>query len=479
MSIELDPEKGAHVTTPVVVELTTEPNLDSEPATIVSPQEAEPRRVRHDLYGYLKVAGLFCVYFITLGQLAAFSTYQDYYEENLLAAYSPSTISWIGTTQVFLLGIVGLYSGALYDRGYTHEALIPGYALIVLGLLLLSFSCQYWHVLLSQGFLIGIGGGLAYIPAISIVTHNFAARPALALGIAATGSAIGGIIWPIVFRRLLASVGFAWTNRVFTFLVLALTVASYFALTSHSRLPQSNRQRPKYSRFLKLFSRSPKDENGDESDSSAVPGKRFSTLLAGFQGRAYQFLCVGVFFALLGYWVPLFYLVPYASRSLGTSETYASDLLSILNAASLFGRIIPAAVGHKVGAANILLAGATLLGILIIVWMSIESIAGVTVWAIFLGFTAGSVITIPNAVASRLSHPSTTGLRIGIMWAVGAFAELIGPPIAGALLTKHNGQVSYLGCQIFGGLSVLIGVGFLVFPAWWILKDDKRERQMD
>lgn len=52
------------------------------------------------------------------------------------------------------------------------------------------------------------------------------------------------------------------------------------------------------------------------------------------------------------------------------------------------------------------------------------------------------------------------------MWAVGAVAELIGPPIAGALLTENDGKTSYLGCQLFGGLSIIIGAIFLVFPAW-------------
>ncbi|KAI0466780.1 major facilitator superfamily domain-containing protein [Xylaria cf. heliscus] len=403
-------------------------------------EEAVRQLPKSGLNGYLNVLGLFFVYFITLGQLAAFSTYQDYYEERMLASYSSSTISWVGTLQVFLLGIVGLFSGALYDRGYTHEALIPGFVLVVLGLLLLSFSHQYWHVILAQGFLIGIGGGLVYVPAISIVTHHFSTRPALALGLAATGSAIGGIIWPITFRRLLPLIGFAWANRVFTLLVLVLAVLSYCTLTGTYRPTR------------KL--------------------KQCGILLSALSGRPFQFLCLGVFFVLLGYWVPLFYLVPYASRSLGISSTHASDLLSILNAASLFGRVIPAAVGHKVGAANILLSGATVLGGLILAWMSIESTAGITVWSIFLGFTAGSVITIPNSVASRLSQPSNMGLRIGIMWAVGAFAELIGPPIAGALLIQQDGKVSYLGCQLFGGLSVLAGAGFLVFPAWFIIKND-------
>ncbi|KAI1742797.1 major facilitator superfamily domain-containing protein [Xylaria scruposa] len=441
-------------------------NTELEPPAVVSEEEEACRPSQGGLHGYFNVVGLFFVYFITLGQLSAFSTYQDYYEEKMLASYSPSTISWIGTSQVFLLGIVGLLSGALYDRGHTHVALIPGFVSIVLGLLLLSFSYQYWHVLLSQGFLVGIGGGLVYIPAISIVSLGFPTKSALALGIAATGSAIGGIIWPIVFQRLLPEIGFAWTNRVFALMVLILAIASYFTLTVSHPLN------------LKLLFHQTKDENeyGSESDTPVPKNKKRTVFLASLKGRAYQFLSLGIFFVLLGYWVPIFYLAPFASRSLNTSSARAADLLSILNAASLFGRVLPAALGHKIGAANILLAGATILGVLILSWISIQNVVGITVWVIFLGFTAGSVITIPNAVGSLLSNPSETGLRLGVMWAVGAFAELIGPPIAGALLTQHDGKVSYLGCQIFGGLSILVGAGFLVVPAWSIMRRDQAKK---
>ena len=59
------------------------------------------------------------------------------------------------------------------------------------------------------------------------------------------------------------------------------------------------------------------------------------------------------------------------------------------------------------------------------------------------------------------------------MWTAGAFAELIGTPIAGLLVTKTDGHVSYVGGQIFGGVSILLGAAFLLVPAWSIFKDDK------
>lgn len=80
-------------------------------------------------------------------------------------------------------------------------------------------------------------------------------------------------------------------------------------------------------------------------------------------------------------------------------------------------------------------------------------------------------------MASRLSTPSNTGQRIGIMWMLGAFAELVGTPIAGTLVTQENGKTNYLCGQLFGGLSILIGAAFLVAPAWSIFKDDRTRGQ--
>ncbi|KAI0805516.1 major facilitator superfamily domain-containing protein [Xylaria sp. FL0064] len=308
------------------------------------------------------------------------------------------------------------------------------------------------------------------------MSNNFASHPALPLGIAASGSAVGGIIWPIVFRSLLPKIGFGWVNQVFTFIVLVLSVVSYYTLISGNQPAHSNYPQGKRAGLFKFLSRRAIDESTVDSSvevSDHPKSEKLTMLLSVFNGRAYQFLCVGVFFALLGYWVPLFYLVPFASLSLGTSPMYASYLQSILKAASLFSRILPAAVGHKLGAANMLLVGATTLSILVFAWIGIDSVAGITVWVVFLGFTTGSVITIPNAVASRLSQPSNTGLRIGNMWAVGAFAELIGPPIGGALLMECDGKTSYLGCHLFGGLSVVIVAVFLIYPAWSILREDR------
>ena len=45
---------------------------------------------------------------------------------------------------------------------------------------------------------------------------------ALATGIAASGSSLGGVIYPIVLYKVLRKVGFSWAVRIIGFIALAI-----------------------------------------------------------------------------------------------------------------------------------------------------------------------------------------------------------------------------------------------------------------
>lgn len=57
----------------------------------------------------------------------------------------------------------------------------------------------------------GLGLGMTFLPSLSIVSHHFRRRRALAIGIVSSGSSVGGIVFPIMLNRLFQSphVGFA------------------------------------------------------------------------------------------------------------------------------------------------------------------------------------------------------------------------------------------------------------------------------
>jgi hypothetical protein len=56
------------------------------------------------------------VLFCTFGYANAFGVYQEYYETNQLRHNSPSTISWLGSIQIFFLFAGTLFGGPLFDR---------------------------------------------------------------------------------------------------------------------------------------------------------------------------------------------------------------------------------------------------------------------------------------------------------------------------------------------------------------------------
>lgn len=111
--------------------------------------------------------------------------------------------------------LVGAVVGPVYDNGYFRYLLVFGSFFIVFGFMMLSLCNDFWQCLLAQGFCVGIGGGALFVPAVAIMPTYFTTKLGLALGLAASGSSMGGIIYPIMFYRLLDEVGFGWAVCIY------------------------------------------------------------------------------------------------------------------------------------------------------------------------------------------------------------------------------------------------------------------------
>lgn len=106
---------------------------------------------------WLQVIGSWVTLVATWGLVNTYGVYQAYYETNLLASSSASSISWIGSLQACLLMLVGVVAGPLYDSGYFRHLLIVGLFLVVFGQFMTSLGREYWHILMAQGVCTGVG----------------------------------------------------------------------------------------------------------------------------------------------------------------------------------------------------------------------------------------------------------------------------------------------------------------------------------
>ena len=256
--------------------------------------------------------------------------------------------------QNFLVSMVSVLSGPLYDLGYYRSLVYLGCLLSVFGLMMLSLSTQYYQLFLSH-MCNGIGSGLLYVPTLALVSQGHGKTRSLAMGIVASGIALGGITYTIIFLRLQPTIGFGWTVRIMGFI----------ALTSYAigiPLLIGGKQKVKTSGKARAL-----------MDTSALQNPRWC---------AYA---LAQFFSFWGYLIPLFYVPTYASVALGTSQTNGDWLLVGVQAASLFGRLSAALAAHYLGVLLPLTICLFVSGVLNLVWLACDTISSFAVYCVLFG----------------------------------------------------------------------------------------------
>lgn len=155
----------------------------------------------------------------TWGFINSFGVFQTYYTESL--GETQSTISWVGSVQLWTIFFISAFSGRALDAGLFTPTFFVGSVIQVIGIFMTSLAKNFWQLVLAQGICTGMGGGIVFTPALGIVATYFERRRGLAIACVSTGNSVGGLVYPLMVRSLLPQLGFAWTIRVIGFLNVA------------------------------------------------------------------------------------------------------------------------------------------------------------------------------------------------------------------------------------------------------------------
>lgn len=288
------------------------------PQSPAGPNHGQHQPPNGGLTAWVQVAAGFAIFFNTWGVLNTFGVFQTYYETGQLFVESSSNIAWIGAMQSYSVLLGGLISGPIYDRGYFKHLLLSGSFLVVLGFMMLSICHTYWQALLAQGFCSGIGAGLLFVPSLAVLPAYFSTKLGLAMGLAASGSSLGGVVYPIMFYRLINEVGFGWAVRGLGFVALATLLVPIF--------------------FMKM---------------GIKPAKPRAILdWTAFTDWPFLIFTLSTAIGFVGLYAMLFYISYFAFETHAASAEMAFYLVPILNVASMFGRTLPNALSDKVGPIN-------------------------------------------------------------------------------------------------------------------------------
>ncbi|KAI0437331.1 major facilitator superfamily domain-containing protein [Xylaria telfairii] len=373
---------------------------------------------------WLVVFGSWCGLVAALGLLNTLGTFQTYVSTHQLSDYTEGTVGWIFSLYTALCFFCGIYIGPLFDKYGPRWLIGPGSIAVVASVMITSVCTEYWHFLLGFGVLGGVGTSLLFTPCIAAIGHFFRARRGLASGITSTGGGVGGVVFPPMLQALFVRIGWGWSIRALGFLSLGLLIISNILLKK--RLP------------------APKNI-------SAHPDFRI------LREKPFLLLTIGVFLLEFGLFIPLTYILSYALAN-GFNETFAFQLLPILNGASVIGRALPGWWADRIGPfnSNMVSIGITIFACFV-VWLPFgKTTPGLVVFAILFGFSTGNNIAITPVCVSRLCHTQHYGRYYATCYTIVSIACLIGIPIAGSIVAATNGE--YWSLIVFTGLTQVLSL---------------------
>ncbi|VVT48541.1 uncharacterized protein SAPINGB_P001829 [Magnusiomyces paraingens] len=368
--------------------------------------------------------GLFAVF----GLCTSMGAVQAYVAVYQLSNKSESQISWIFSVFIFFIFLLASYVGPIYDAYGPYQLIITGTFLFTLGLITTSFCVEYYQFFLAFSVCTGIGGALLVTPIVSIIGQWFDKRRATAMALATVGGSVGGIVYPLMLRKLYSSIGYPWALRVLGFLCLGLLIFSLLLMKTRMTTPEDSRSiRETVTRAAtNMF------------DYHQLQDLRFTGLaVANFLGEIGITNCQT-------------FLTSYALAQNHT-EGFSYSILAILNASGIAGRIITGFLADKLGRFNTVIASCAMSALTVfVVWLPFgATTAGLIAFALTHGFCNVGIVALAPACCGQICRTRDYGKRYGFMYFVASVTILIGVPISGALITNEKDYTNFI---IFDGV---------------------------
>jgi MFS family permease len=308
---------------------------------------------------------------------------------------------------------------------------IIGLLTMCIALALSSLSTTVTHLILTQGILYAIGGGMAYAPTIIFVNEWFIKKKGFAFGVMWAGTGLAGVVLPLVLQWLLDTYGFRTALRVWSLSLFILTFPLLWFVKP--RLPVAKMRRTHASG--KLF------------DLSFLWTKHFLILQSCNIIEA------------MGYFLPSIYLPTFAQNTLHSSSLASAFTVIAVNIASVFGCVLMGTFidrYHVTTCIAISTLGATT-GVLLL-WGFTTSLPLLYIFCVVYGLFAGSFTSTWTGVIGLVKGKSTNA-DAGMVFGFLAFGRGVGNMISGPLseaLIKGSPWVGEAGWAYGSGYGPLI-----------------------
>ncbi|KAK1909662.1 hypothetical protein P3342_007834 [Pyrenophora teres f. teres] len=320
-----------------------------------------------------------------------------------------------------------------YFPRFRRWATPVGLVIVCLALGLGSLSTSVTHLIITQGILYALGGGLAWTPILFNIEEWWVRRRGFAYGVAMAGLGLSGAILPLILEWLLHSYGFRTTLRVcaLSFVVLNFPIVFFFK----PRLPLSH----------------------------ASQSRGFD--LSFWTCPNYLILQSGNVIQSLGFFLPAIYLPTFA-RSIGAGSIESTVTVILVNAAGFVGCLCMGVATDRYHVTSCLFVSAmgSTIGIFLL-WGFSTSLVPLYLFCLIYGAFAGSQSSAWSAIVTD-TQKKRRGADSGFAWACLSAGKGVGNlcsgPLSEALLHAGNWNAHFAYGSGYGALIAFTGVTALL-----------------
>lgn len=424
-------------------------------------------------WGWVVLAATIVVLALTLAFPSCVGIFYTDLQNEFLATNSET--SWVPSIMTSVLHAGGPFCSVLVERFGCRATVMLGGVLSGLGMTASSFTQSITQLYVTAGVITGLGFCFSFQPAVTILGHYFVRRRAFANAMSSTGTALGLCTLPFLGNYLHTELG--WRG---SFLVLGAVLLNCCVCGAVMR-PLGAPGR----RGQPLMNHGPPPPEVEDARKETGRLRKIRSMVVASLSKhmAFDQLChnrrycvyaIGITWMMLGFVVPLIYLVPYATAN-GMEQSQAALLLSIMGMVNIVVRppfgIIFGMSWFKgrhiyVFAAALLVNGLSNSICCIgptFPWL----LTYVTIYGLSMSVVGSLMFTVLMDVVEMSRFPSALGL-LAIMESV---TLLIGPPLAGILIDR-TGQYFY----VFFVCSAIVASSavFLMASFCWLDRLDRK-----
>jgi MFS family permease len=311
------------------------------------------------------------------------------------------SLGWVG------VGVGGIVMGRIAERVGVRWTVMFGAAMVCVGLAISSLG-QPWHLFVGHGLFIGfIGNGGINAPLYVYVSKWFDRHRGSALALISSGVYIAGAIWPPVFERAVAAVG--WRQTMWTYGLFEVAVIVPLAAV-----------------FLRAPPEIPRKYAGKFANTGA--GK----VIGWPPALVHGLLCAAAFLCCMPMALPQAHLVAFCS-DLGIAPSHGAAMLSVVLGSGFLSRQLWGAFSDRAGGPVTLVVCSACQAMALTAFTMTQDEIGLFTVAAFFGLGFGGLVPAYVLTLRALFPASEASWRVPMLLMFSGSGMAAGAWMGGAL----------------------------------------------